>query len=1075
MVRLAILVVLSTAALAANYTSVFFKQSGACVHATFELSGAAGSTRMFLDEDSETSDGIRTRSYSNSQSRGNLQICGLREATTYYLKIDTGNHGDFVCTEICNSCDFGAGPSIGFDCTAIGAPPAFTTPDNIEPTPAPPIPPSHSFEPSEICDSAPATSRTLTCEAGFATDWTSTWSTVRSLNSDDVHEILIPSGCLVQEERRITFNDWTGPGSQTGGVVIRTAGDARLFPPSGVRIDPSYAPVLGGFKVPANRSRFGGSGAYSSFFFAHRSSDVCFQNIKFVMPAAEETNYFTRIEGVSGSGNHILDLRDPLPPFVHDTDDLVVDFDDCDGLQGLKDAANADAGTKQIAIYGGPYSPSGPCQSGRAAFFTAAKIASIESTPAVRINFTGEHGFYDLEELEVESIDDNGDGTSTLNLVRDMHRTRGQHLYVQSEDVVRISDSGTVLDGQMLVVESSTARTIKISGSASCLVACGKVREHHALVVTKSDLPELDGAHHYRKVDLDTVELLDAFVSRPGGSGGHAMHAGGALASMFFLNSQQERIAFDRVFVDCGQLPFRSRNCIAAGGMVGLSIANSFFIGPKHPFVIDPVSKKIRDSTTSPSNSVAIFLGYNGARDIQVRNTVVADTHGIVFAGDSSCESRVSDVTFHRVVADKPNSFIAGHSESDGMYYNDRHSFELKCGERVLLDGYYAGGSWADGTPSAAALMFRALGGGSLSEPFATRDIDIKGLHIARSSSGVQILQGAVYNRAPPIQRVSIVDSLFEELDYFQYASQPAQITGAKKGNCCNFAGFWIFLAGDQSDIRIANNTLGHHRCRGIGCLLDIGAGFKNRLVFKDNIAPFSRSFAFGVNTEDNGKNAFVPSCEGKGSGRGYWDCLVHEILPGGQHQTDPNSAIRDSVFFGGLENMFVSKSTYDAQSLSTSDSVSVSSSETEAYFDGWTTGNFYPTSQTMAGRMNEVFMPDSWVSKIAEKGFSERRFMAHRGLIGTVNFAWLSATHARVSYQAPENSELQPESCWVDYSSDPLFSDMWWTSGGRIPDSGLPGPRSVDLTNLAEDGVYYWRLLCPGTQARGQFRSGIH
>jgi len=1075
MTRLMILLVLSASALVAEYASVSLSQSGPCVYAVFFVTTAAGQTRMFLDEDSDTSNGVRTRNYGNTSSTGSLQLCGLRQATTYHLTIDTANHGSFVCTETCDDCDFGAGPSVGFHCADIGAHPTFTTPETLSPTPAPPIPPVHGFDPSEICDRAPSTTRTLTCEDGLVTDWASKWSEARSRDSDAVHEILIPSGCVIQQDGRLDFGDWTGSGSQTGGIVIRTAGDSRLFPPPGVRTDPSFAPILGGFKVPSNRSSFGGSPAFIPFSFRPGSSDVCFQNVKFIRPAAEKTNYIARIQGVSGTNNHVLELQEPLPPHVHDTDDLVVDFDDCDGLQGLKHAPNADAGSTRVTLSGGPYTNNGPCQSGRAAFFTAAKIASFENAPSVRINFTSEHGFYDLEALEIDSIQDNGDGTSTLHLIREMHRTRGQELYIRSGDVVRVSDSSTSLDGRMHVVSTSTAESITIAGYADCFAACGSVREHHALMVVGSSVPALDGPHHYRKVDLDTVELLDTALNASGGAGGYAMQAGTSALPLFNLGRQQERIAFDRVFVDCGRLPYRSKNCVAAGGIVALSIANSFFIGPKNAFVIDPVSKKIRDSPTSPSNSGPVFLRYNGASDVQIRNTTVVDTHGIVFAGDNGCSSQLADLTVQRVAAEKPLRFVAGNPESDGLYYNDRHSLELKCGERVLLEGYYAGGSWADATPSAAALMFRAIGGGPLSSPFATRDIAIRGLHIPRSSSGVQVLQGAVSHRAPPIQRFSMADSLFEELDYFQYASQPAQISGSKKGNCCNFAGFWLFFSGDQSDIRISNNTLGHQRCRGVGCLLDIGGGFKNRLVFENNVAPFSRNgFAFGVDTEDNGKNAFTPSCEHQGSGQGYWECLVHEILPDGQHRPDPYSAVRDSVFFGGLENMFVSEQTYDDWANSNSDSVTVSGSETEAYFDGWTTGNFYPQSSTMASRMDEVFMPGTWESTVPDKGFDERRFAAYRGLIGNVSFTWLSPNSARVTYPAPEDSSLQPERCWVDYSTDPLFGKEWWAHGGRIPDSGLAGDRSIDLTQLLEDRDYHWRLLCPGTQARGHFRSGI-
>jgi len=1073
MKKLIFCALLAAAVARADYTSVAFESLGACVHARFEADAVSGTTALFIDEDSDTTDGVRTRNYSNNANRGNLQLCGLREAVKYYLTISTQHHGPLVCESVCTDCDFGPGVSSGFNCDAVGEPPNFTADASFGPGPTPPISPVHSFNPDEICEAVPSTTRTLTCEDGVAVDWLEKWDEARASDSDLIHEILIPSGCVVREPGRILFEDWTGPGGQTGGVVIRTAGDAKLFPPAGVRTDPTYGPLLGGFSVAANRTMFGDSPAFVPMAFRSNSSDVCFQNIKFELPPAEQTNRAFRIVDVSGENNDVLTVSEPLGLDQHDTDNVVIDFDDCDGLQGAKNAFDANALGNTIRISGGPYQPKGPCQSGRVVFFTGVKIASIEDTTPIRLNFTSEHAFYDLEDLDIESITDNQDGTSTLELAEPMHLTRSQALYVIAHDVVRVTGSGGELDDQLLEVISSTLTSIQVPGGASCTGGCGSVREHHTIMIRGAAIPSIDGGRHYRKVDLDTIELLGTQALGAGGAGGYAVHDSETPDLLITLSNNQSRIAFDRVLGNCGQFPYRIPGCLNFAGANGVSVANSFFVGPSRHFPIDPVSKRIRDSVEPSSNSGSLFLRYNSAQDVQLRNIAVGETHGIVFGGDSSCQTPLTDLTVQRVHAEKPNRMMAGHPESNDAYYNDRHILELKCGERILIEGLYAAGSWADGTPSAPAVIFKASGGGGLFESYATRDIDIRGLHVARSVSGVHFLQGAITARAPPIQRISVTDSLFEELDYDQYASQPSQITGPAKANCCNFAGNWIQLSGDQSDIRIANNTLGEQRCRGIGCLMSIGSGFQTRLVLEDNVLSFSKNpSSFGVKHQGNGQGAYVPACEALAGGQDVWECQVHQILANGTHTPDAFSAFRNNVVYGGLENMWVGKDVFDQKALSSLDSDTVTDLETEAYFAGWTTGQSYPAGASMADRVNAAFKPGTWESTAPGKGFDRRQFMAYRGLIADVDVNDLGGGVARVSYEGPESGDLSPEQCWVDYSLDPAFGEGWWSSGGRIADGGLSGPRTVDLVGLESGALYHWRLLCPASQTRGQFKT---
>ncbi len=1061
---------------AATISTVFVDTEGPCVRVSFDSDAGNENFSFYYGLDSDPTDEFRTEVlFASGANTRSTMTCDLPPSTKIYLLPEAGS-AQFTCSTVCVGCDFGAGPTDAA-CDAIGEPPNVTT-DAFTGLEAPLLP-VHTFDPDAFCAGPPDTVRAVACEDGEETDFIALLNQAAADDTDQCHVVEIPAGCRVK--RKVSFPVRSGAGGGSGGIVIRTAGDDRLFPPPGVRVDPTYQSYLARFEVPADRTSFGRTIAHSPFKFAAGANGYRFERVQFTLPDDPADVFLQRrVIGVSQptpGGTVTIQLANGGG--VNILDKVVLDLTGCDGLQGVKNVLTTGSSSFQI---GGGYQITGACTGGRATFAASLEVAQVRNTTPVQVDTTTRHGLPNLESLVIQSITDNLDGTSRLSLAATQHRPFGfGPVYIRGNDVLMVSGSGTSLDGQLITASSGSTTSITVPGSVSCSADCGAVREFHVLQVDGTDLSCADGSRHFRVVDADTIELLGTTACGTSDHG-KAAYDPAMIFAMVLIGSANSHIVFDRTLFDCGGFPYRTSRCIDFGNTAGNAVRNSFVRDVSFWMPVDPVSGEFRttihDGFVATPNAISMIA----SSDLRVENNTFTNVHGITLFNDQST-GHTRDRTIRRNLIHNPYRLLSGHPESDGRYYPNRHCFEAKSAERLLIEGLWCSGNWADWTPIGYALILspRGLSGASnLGGVHHIKDVTIRGMYLERVAAGIQLVNETrpTFITGPTL-RVSITDSLFAEIDYMENRSAPSGVAGPSKPN--NFGGHMLTVFNGTAHLDFSRNTVGSQRGRGVP-LVEMWNHASSLWRFDDNILSFNRNTTnfFGL-AASSSEVDFTPGCQGL-SGPPLWDCFVRRVGAGGGVSPDPFSSVSGNVIVGGIELANLSsEQAWLAARDATDDGTTLTDVEAAAYFANWgADDHLYPAGASWNDRLDATFESPGgglrgWepLSPVHDgKGADIRKLHAYLGVIGDVAVAELSPTSARLSYAAPEDGDLNPETCFVDYSLDPAFSDGWWSSGARIDDGGAAGLRQVDLTGLAPQSIYFWRLSCPASQARGELRT---
>lgn len=1071
------LLLLTTVVASAQISNLVVDADGPCVRVSFQTDGGGENFWFDYGLDPDPSDEFRTEVLFGSASANTrtTMTCDLPPATKVYISPGTAS-SQFACSSVCTNCDFGKGPTDA-SCDAVGEPVNVTTDafSGVEP----PATPVHAFDPDAFCTGPPDTVRTVTCEDGVAVDFMSILNQAAADDTDQCHLIEIPAGCTVK--RAVVFPARNGPGSGTGGIVFRSAGDNRLFPPAGVRVDPSYRATLARFEAPKGRSYLGRNALISPFRMNAGADGYRFERVSFGYPRDPSEAYQQhRVLGVAQSvpGGTVTIQIEAGGGSISFFDKVVLDLRGCSGLQGVKNVLTPSAASFSI---GAGYQITGACTGGTATFFESIDVAKVRNSTPVVIETAVHHGMPNLESLAIVSITDNLDGTSRLNLAQPQHRPFGFGArYIRGNDVVMVSGSGTTLDGQLIKASGGSSVSVTVPGSVSCAANCGTVREFHTIQVEGTGLSCADGSRHFRVVDASSIELLNTAGCGESVRRGRFAYDPAMVFNLIGARNGISRLAFDQVLFDCGGFPNRTSRCIDLSRSERIAIKNSFVSGNSFWMPVDPISGEFRDTIQDGFIATATTFALQGFLDGVFENNAIAATHGIVIFNDEDArQSR--DWTLRRNVVYMPYRYLSGHPESDGRYYPNRHCLEVKSAERLLVDGLWCSGNWADWTPLGYAIAISPRGrpgAGNLGSVHHARDILIRGAYLERVASGIQLAhESRPQHIVGPTIRVAVTDSLISGLDYVTHQSIPSGTGGV--GPPDNFGGVLAALYNGLAHFDFSRNTLGSQRGRGVP-LFDIRHFASSTWKVDDNILSFSRNTTgvFGI-FANSFEVDFTPGCMGL-SGPALWDCFVRRISAGGSTIPDPLSSVSGNVIVGGIEN---AQRTSDAQWLldraSSSDSITVTDSEAAAYFSGWgDDDHLYPAAPSWNDRIEATFESagpglTGWEPKApyAGKGVEMRKLKGYLGLISDVTLTEVSPTSVRISYPAAEDEDFNPEPCFVDYSLDPTFSDGWWSTGDRIDDGGAVGTRQIDLTGLAPGAIYFWRLSCPASQARGEIR----
>lgn len=1043
---------------------VIARVEGPCLSVSYavDIRGGRARTGFYYGLDPSPKGDFSTGSVSSpgGPPTRTLATCNLPPQSKVYFQpfaTDQGNgdEGLLQCAAACRNCDFGVGSSDAH-CDAAGEAPYVETPafDDI----TPPALPRHAADAMEE-PNIDGQTFTVDCRNGLATNFMALVGQAAAANPNQWHKVEVPSGCKVKGQFRFPQR-----GAGQGGILITTAADPKLLPPPGVRIDPSFRPVLAQFEAPSDYSWMGGADTSSSWFYTQRGSGYRFQNIALSPPKHTEMPVqrfeINSVDQSGGRPSFSLDAPAGAIQFRHM---MLMDLEGCSGGQGYVEVPAPPSG----GFSAGSLQLSGRCSGGTATLAISWPLVGCSPGDPVRCETASPHGIPNLEALPIESIRTESGGQVLVSLSAAMHNVlNGSRRYLIRDDVAHFEGTGTPLDGGSFRVLTSDQTQVRIAAdvSAGCSASCGTIRELHPIQVAETGSQTFDGTYHFRSAGPTTVELLGATLGSPTTGGFLAYDPPPAHVPLGFAFTS--RIVFDRVLLECGSFPFRERICMNFAGSEEIAVVNSFIRGASYWLPLDPLTRSMR-SAREGQNSFwpqATTVFFSAGKDVQIRNNTIYDTHGIVLFADQmfqNIDRQSRDVTVQRTTVHKPYRFLAGHPESDGRYYQDRHCFEMKSADRLLVEGLRCSGNFADWTPTAPAIALTSRGFNNVSSPILMRDVTIRGSVFERTSSGIQLARETnVPRNAPATQRVEIAHNIFADLDFFTHRSLVSGVNGLAPSD--GFGGYLLSIFGAHANINFHRNTVGFQRGRSTE-LLHVIADPSSVMRIENNILNFSKTpnGIFGMLSERQG---WRPGCQGV-RGAAVFDCYFNRA-----GSPDPLSRFDGNVIYPCLKDA-ASGSREQTQSRIGTPGGSLGSGEAASYFGNIhrTTPNDYlrnSGARTCAERLNEIFEPGTFIPKGRYQGKGAEPALVKRylGEVGEVTVA-PGSDEVRIQYEAPDE-----EACTIDVATETTFRDPQKMQ--RVSDGGGQQQRDVRVTGLQPATDYAYRVLCAAQQPRGVFKT---
>lgn len=205
--------------------------------------------------------------------------------------------------------------------------------------------------------------------------------------------------------------------------------------------------------------------------------------------------------------------------------------------------------------------------------------------------------------------------------------------------------------------------------------------------------------------------------------------------------------------------------------------------------------------------------GWNGPGPFLIEGNVLEGAgENIMFGGvNPSIQGMIpSDIIVRRNRIVKPAAWKG--------VWTVKNLFELKCAQRVLVEGNLMEGSWVDGQVGFAWNLKTANPG---TAPWCvTQDVTMRRNRVRLASNGVSVKADPSGTGGVPARRIVIEGNLFEEINV-------APGTGA---------GRLIELGGALTDLVIAHNTFTHGANGGSTCMVLAGTAQSTRTVFRDNV-----------------------------------------------------------------------------------------------------------------------------------------------------------------------------------------------------------------------------------------------
>ncbi len=516
-----------------------------------------------------------------------------------------------------------------------------------------------------------------------------------------------------------------------------------------------------------------------------------------------------------------------------------------------------------------------------------------------------------------------------------------------------------------------------------------------------------DKAHHYRFFGIQfSVVPMGVHEWRS-----KAVYADGSLyQGQFEIPASAHHITFDRCFFTGLDAPERLFNVFYSGGSYIAWLNNH----------IEKVSHWLPSGEAGDIEASGIQI--TGGNYLKIINNYIESTGITVFASDDA-EHGTSDVEMTGNLIHRPERYRFGteaNKLAGGMFYQARHSLELKRGVRWLIDGNRFAGNFA--TVNQGHVIALSPRPGNKPDPgaeIALTDIAITNNRFEDTPNGIYLIghHDVANAQMPIVSRIDIFNNLMINID----GAIVAKGTPGRYGHC-------VTMLLGLEDISFRHNVCYDNKGYWPAFLWE-QYGPSSGLNYRDNVVTLKIGDFYG-GLVSPGASRGTKSLE-KGFPNAYQFVNNAIINVGGDNLKDYPPG-----------NFWV-RSVWDM---------------------GWVdpvNGNFRlkPESLFRAGQTSVVNEYGSGTDN-TDMGVRFKLFDRAQRALTNVNIQTNQrAASLRFSVASRETS------CAVDVSTDLAFgAPMRFWDGPVVADD-----RTIQITQLRPATRYYWRLLC-GAQAQGVF-----
>lgn len=261
--------------------------------------------------------------------------------------------------------------------------------------------------------------------------------------------------------------------------------------------------------------------------------------------------------------------------------------------------------------------------------------------------------------------------------------------------------------------------------------------------------------------------------------------------------------------------------------------------GGRRGVTMNAKSQAVIDSYVSDWKEVGAdaqaICGWNGPGPFKIVNNYLEGSgENVMFGGaDMTITNLIpSDIEVRRNHFYKPQTWQSGHPTYAGTYWTIKNLFELKCAQRVLVEGNLFENNWgfqSDQNGFAILVTPRSSDG---ADPWAVvQDVTFRNNIIRHSGGGIQILGQDVISE--PTRRLSISNNLWYDIDATKW-------TGT---------GWWMMYSspdGGAEDVVIEHNT---SLMSDITIIFTSTAASSPPITFRNNLVGYGDTGVYGEET----------------------------------------------------------------------------------------------------------------------------------------------------------------------------------------------------------------------------------